>query len=75
MIFGENGIIHVPSFRKRMPRQRANGLWGKGLAVSSGGSSVGTGKASFGQSVRMLVRFAPIMKQAVAVATGSSSDT
>ena len=32
MIFDEKGIIRVPSFCNRMPKQRANGLKAKGLA-------------------------------------------
>jgi len=55
-----------------IPRQRANGLLANGPAGSSGASSVG--KASCSRSVSALVWFAPIIKQAAAVATGSSSD-
>src|SRR5579872_4868942 len=75
MIFGENGIISEPSSAKRMPRQRENGLLANGLEGSSGASSTGGGPARLGVSVSMLVRLAPIMEQAVAVATGSSSDS
>jgi hypothetical protein len=73
MIFGENGIINVPSSCNLIPRQRANGLLAKGPAGSSGASSAG--KGSFGQSVSKLVWLAPIIKQAAAVATGSSCDS
>src|SRR5271165_6098557 len=75
MIFGENGITSVPSSAMRMPRQRANGLLANGLFGSSGASNVGDGPSTLGLSLSMLVRLAPIMKQAVAVATGSSSDS
>ncbi len=75
MIFGENGIVSVPSSLTRMPRQRANGLLANGPSGSSGASSVGMLRDSILRSASMLVRLAPIMKQAVAVATGSSSDS
>ena len=54
MIFGEKGIIQVPSFCNRMPRQRANGLWEKGLAASSGASRRAPG--AFPQNIVDLIK-------------------